>query len=51
MAIDEGIELVVKSIKAAIERDIGSGGKNFEVAVIDKNGYREIPKEQLKRFS
>ena len=51
MTIDEGIELVVKSIKAAIERDIGSGGKNLEVAVIDKNGYREIPKEQLKRFS
>jgi len=51
MTIDEGIELVVKAIKAAIERDIGSGGKNFEVAVIDKNGYREIPTEQLKRFS
>lgn len=51
MTIDEGIELVVKSIKAAIERDIGSGGKNLEVAVIDKNGYREIPKEELKRFS
>jgi proteasome beta subunit len=51
MTQEEGITLVVKAIKAAIERDIGSGGKRFEVAVIDKNGYREISKEELKRFS
>lgn len=51
MTVEEGIALVVKSIKAAIERDIGSGGKNIEVAVIDKNGYREIPEEEVKRYS
>lgn len=50
MTEEEGIKLVLQGLKAAVERDIGSGGKNFEVAVIDKDGYREIPKEELKRF-
>ena len=47
---EEGIELVVKAIRAAIERDIGSGGKKIEVAVIDDNGYRQISESEMKRF-
>lgn len=50
MTVEEAIALVLKAIKVAIERDIGSGGKNFEVAVIDKNGYRELSQQELKRF-
>jgi len=51
MTTEETIALVIKAIKVAIERDIGSGGKGFEVVIIDKNGYRELSQQELKRFS
>lgn len=50
MTTEEAVQLVVKAIKTAIERDIGSGGKGFEVAVIDKNGYRELATQELKKY-
>ncbi|MEM5872374.1 MAG: archaeal proteasome endopeptidase complex subunit beta [Candidatus Aenigmatarchaeota archaeon] len=50
MSIDEAIALVIKAIKAAIERDIGSGGKEIQIAIIDKNGYRELSKQELKKY-
>lgn len=40
MSIDEGIKLAVRAIKSAIERDIGSGGKAIDVAVITKEGMK-----------
>ena len=45
MSTKEGIELAVRAVKAAVERDIASGGKGIDVAVIDANGFRktEIP--------
>jgi proteasome beta subunit len=51
MTTEEAIALVIKAIKAAIERDIGSGGKEIQVAVIDKNGYKELGKQDLKKYS
>ena len=50
MSVEEAIALVVKAIKAAIERDIGSGGKDIQVAVIDKNGFRELSKQEMKKY-
>jgi proteasome beta subunit len=50
MTVDEATALVVRAIKTAIERDIGSGGKDIQVAVIDKNGYRELSKQDLKKY-
>jgi len=50
MVTEEAIKLAVKAIKAAIERDIGSGGKGFNVAVIDKNGFKELSKQELKKY-
>ncbi len=44
----DAISLVYRAIKAAIERDIGSGGKGILLAVIDDKGYREIPEKELK---
>lgn len=35
---EEGAKLAVQSIKAAIERDVGSGGVGIDVAVISKDG-------------
>lgn len=50
MTVDEAVALVVKAIRTAIERDIGSGGKEIQVAVIDKNGYKELSKQDLKKY-
>jgi len=40
MSIEEGKELAIRAIKAAIERDIGSGGKAIDVAIITKDGVK-----------
>ncbi len=37
----EAIELVKKAVKAAIERDIGSGGSGISIVVINNKGYKE----------
>ena len=42
MTEKEAIDLAKKAISTAQERDIYSGGKQIIIAVIDKNGYREI---------
>jgi len=51
MTTEDAIALIIKTIKIAIERDIGSGGKGFEVAIIDKDGYRELTQQDIKKFS
>ena len=38
----EAVELARKAIATAKERDVYTGGRKIMVAVIDKNGYREI---------
>jgi len=50
MLEEEAIALVIKAIKAAIERDSGSGGKNIEVAIVKKDGYKELSQDEVKRF-
>jgi len=50
MEVNDAIALVVKAIKCAIQRDIASGGKEIQVAVIDKNGYRELSSQEMKKY-
>ena len=50
MTVEDAVALLIKAIKTAIERDIGSGGKGFQVAVIDKNGYRELSEQDIKKY-
>ena len=40
MTIDEASKLAMRAIKSAIERDIGSGGKVMDIAVITKDGVK-----------
>ena len=47
----EGVPLAIKAIKVAIERDIGSGGKGFTIAVITKEGYKELTEAEIKARS
>ena len=43
----EAVKLVIKAITAATRRDIASGGE-VAIAVIDRNGYQELSKEEIK---
>ena len=40
MSIEEAKELAKRAIRAAVERDIGSGGKGIDIAVITKDGIK-----------
>jgi len=40
MTIDEASKLAMRAVKSAIERDIGSGGKAMDIAVITKDGLK-----------
>ena len=50
MSTEEGARLAVAAIKAAIERDIASGGKSIDVAVITKDGFKLLEKEYIERI-
>jgi proteasome beta subunit len=45
----KAIELAVRAIAAAIERDAATGN-SILVSVIDKDGYQEVPKENIMKI-
>ncbi|MGY5881189.1 MAG: archaeal proteasome endopeptidase complex subunit beta [Candidatus Thorarchaeota archaeon] len=45
----KAIELGIRAVAAAIERDAASGN-SILVSVIDKDGYQEIPKETIMKI-
>lgn len=45
----KAIELAIRAIAAAIERDAATGN-SILVSVIDKDGYQEIPKETIMKI-
>lgn len=47
---DQGIELAVNALKAAVQRDIASGGKGFTIAVIDKDGFKLLTEQEIKKY-
>ncbi len=40
LSAEEGTKLAIRAIKAAVERDIASGGKGIDIAVINKDGLK-----------
>jgi len=48
ITINEGIDLAVRAITAAKNRDSASGGM-INVAVINKDGFKEVPEEEIKK--
>lgn len=40
LSTSEGVDIALRAIKAAIERDIASGGKAIDVAIINKDGIK-----------
>jgi len=49
MTIEELLPTIVKSVNAAMKRDIASGN-SYNVTVIDKNGYRELSQEEKTKL-
>lgn len=49
ISIEEGTKLALQAIKAAIERDIASGGRAIDVATITKDGIK-ITRHELERI-
>jgi len=49
MPIVEVLPIVVKAVNAAMKRDIASGN-NYNVIIIDKNGYRELNEEEKSKL-
>ena len=50
ISAEEASRLAVRAIRAAIERDIGSGGKAIDVAVINKDGMK-ITRHELDKIA
>jgi proteasome beta subunit len=50
MTVDEGKKIAVKAVKAAVERDIASGGVGIDVAVIDQKGFRMLSKQEVEKI-
>ena len=48
MSTDEGIDVAVRAITAAKNRDSASGGM-IDVAVITKNGFKAVPEDDIKK--
>lgn len=46
MSWEEGASVAIKAINAAIERDLATGN-GITMAVIDKDGYRELSDEEI----
>ncbi len=46
----EAIELAVRSIKAASERDAATGGKGIDVVVMNKEGYKRLSDKEVKQI-
>ncbi len=44
---DEAAKLAVRAIKAAIERDIGSGGKGIDIMIIKSDGIKRVKGDDL----
>jgi proteasome beta subunit len=48
ISVEEGTKIALQAIKSAIERDIASGGRAIDVAVITKDGIK-ITKHELEK--
>ena len=47
MSIDEGKKLAARSLKSALARDAATGN-GIRMAIISKDGYREVPKDEAE---
>jgi proteasome beta subunit len=48
LTTSEGVDIAIRAITAAKSRDSASGGE-INIAVITKDGFKEIPEEEIKK--
>ncbi|MFB3890096.1 MAG: archaeal proteasome endopeptidase complex subunit beta [Candidatus Bathyarchaeia archaeon] len=49
MTVEEALPVIVKAVNAAMKRDVASGN-NYNIAVIDQKGYRELTEKEKKHL-
>jgi proteasome beta subunit len=49
MSIEELLPIIVSAVNAAMKRDVASGN-NYNVTVIDANGYRELTADEKSQL-
>ncbi len=49
ITVEEALPLVIRAVKAAMKRDVASGN-SFDVAVITKEGYRELNEDEKTKY-
>jgi proteasome beta subunit len=49
MSVEEALPIIVKAVDSAMKRDAASGD-SFNVAVVDKKGYRELTEDDKKKL-
>jgi proteasome beta subunit len=49
MTIEQALPVIVRAVNAAMKRDVASGN-NYNIIVIDNNGYRELPDAEKKEL-
>lgn len=49
MTVSELLPVIAKAVNAAMKRDVASGN-NYNIIVIDKNGYRELSDEEKSQL-
>jgi proteasome beta subunit len=50
LTLDECKRVAIKAVKAAVERDIASGGSGIDVAVVDKDGFRMLDGKEVDKI-
>jgi proteasome beta subunit len=48
LSTSEGVDLAIRGITAAMKRDSASGN-GLDIAVLTKDGYKEIPEDEIKK--
>lgn len=51
ISVEDAKLLAVRAIKAAVARDIASGGKGINVTVIDSKGFKRISQDEIKKLT
>ncbi len=50
MTTEEGVDLLLRAIKAARERDVFSGGKSMIVVTVTEKGVEEVPQSYIAKM-
>lgn len=51
MNLEQAKKLAVRSVRAAIQRDIASGGSGIDAVIVDKSGFHELSNEEIKKLA